>query len=484
MMNFRLSLCAIALVSLCLAACSSNPDRDSKRSRDKENVQLSESELRQEADKLYRDAHRSLESADYGEAVIKYDKLIARYPFSDYGTQGEMERIFAQYKNYQHDDAASAADRFLRDHPRHAKADYVQYLKGLIDSDRSSSLMSYLPVQTSKADVSNERAAFNNFALLIQKYPNSRYVADARKRMMFLRDRVAMHELSVVRYYYRRGAYLAAAKRAQELIADFPGAPASADALLLQEQSFKAIGLTTGADETAKLIAANPGLAKPTSEAATPKPAVTTPATTSAIPASNQLSAPPGIEPSAPQSAEQKKPEQKGFFTWFSGLFSRLDTTRPENSYTLIIPSSSAAAAPTAATAGGTVDSASSSAAPAAGTTQVLGHTLHVTVGPDEADQWHPADAAPKAAAPASTASGAAPTPATPSAAPLAAAPAAVSTATAAAPKPSEATPPSPQPPAAEQPGFFSRLAAGVRAVFDRDAPSVDAPAESGAPKK
>lgn len=368
MMTNRPLLCALVLCSLCLAACSSNPDREGRHGRDKENTQLTEQQLRQEADKLYRDARKSLDSASYSEAITKYDKLIARYPFSDYGTQGELERIFAQYKSYQYDDASSAADRFLRDHPRHPKADYVQYLKGLIDFDRSSSFLDFLPIDTSRSDVNNDRLAFNDFALLIQKYPSSRYVADARKRMIYLRDRIASHELSIVSYYQRRGAYLAAAKRAQAIIADFPGAPATAEALRRMRDSYQALGLKPEAEQAAELIAANPGLLHPEHEQSTPTKTVLTQA-----PA-----------PSAMPAANAEAPAQKGgVLSWFAGLFSRFDTSKPENTYTLVIPSGDKKSEP----ADGSTGTAAADTAKS--------HHLSVSVGPDDANRWHPEDEKP-----------------------------------------------------------------------------------------
>lgn len=441
----RLSLCAAALLSLCLAACSSNPDRDAKRLRDKDkqNLQLSESELRQEADLLYRDARKSLDSASYTEAIAKYDRLIARYPFSDYGTQGELERIFAQYKGYQSDEAAASADRFLRDHPRHPKADYVQYLKGLIDFDRNNSVMSYLPIDSSRSDVSSEKLAFNDFALLAQKYPSSRYLGDARKRMIYLRDRIAQHELSVVRYYQRRGAYLAAAKRAEAIVSDFPGAPATGTALQLMEESYRAMGLNREADEARKLLAANPGLLKPGHENAAPTRVVLTDLET---PAPKPASA-------APQASAAQK-QTGGFFSWFAGLFSRFDTTRPENTYVLTIPTGDAASS----SAGGSTSAGTPSdgSAPAA---TVGGTRLRASVGPEDSERWKPADA------PAST-----PTPAKPAADSPPPAPAKDSGS-----KPADQAPPAPTEPAKK--GLLGRIADGVKGIFAHDAESVDPPA-------
>jgi outer membrane protein assembly factor BamD len=399
--------CTLLLGCLCLAACSSNPEHEGgERAGAGNRPELSEKALRLEADSLYRHARTLLDRGDYSTAITDYDKLINRYPFTDYGTQAELEKIFALYKSYKYDEAASAADRFLRDHPRHPKADYVQYLKGLIDSDRDQSLLDALPIDTSKRDVSSQRLAFSDFQILAVKYPNSRYLGDARKRMIALRDQVARHELSIVQFYVKRGAYIAAAKRAEEIMADFPGAPATGQALQLLETSYRQAGLNDDAQRIAKLIAANPGVLKPVRGKPLPR---------SGEVAAEDRAAAAEAPPAALPPAEQKK-HKGGFFPWFTGLFSRFDTTKPENTYEIVIPThheatdAAATGGPNAGNTGGTTPSTSGAAKPADAATTPSSdqaatktatpepHHFSVTVGPSPEDEWHPADEKPKAA--------------------------------------------------------------------------------------
>ncbi|MDI3260518.1 MAG: outer membrane protein assembly factor BamD [Sinobacteraceae bacterium] len=257
----------LAAVGLGLAACSSNPDRvDRPENPFKVAAEgpggpkspLSDQQLRLQADQLYRQARAALDSADYSTAIKRYDQLVARYPFSDYSTQAELEKIFALYKSYQPDEAVAAADRFLRAHPRHPHADYVMYLKGLADFDRDQGLMSEFGLDNAKKDVSSEQRAFEDFALLAQRYPHSRYLGDARRRMIYCRNRIADHALSVARFYVSRGAYVAAAKRATDIIAQYPGAPATQDALKILELSYRKLHMDQQAQDAATLIALNP----------------------------------------------------------------------------------------------------------------------------------------------------------------------------------------------------------------------------------
>lgn len=249
-MKFR--IVAIAVVAVLSAACSSNPDRLPPENPFKPE-QYSTREQRLQASELYRLARESLESSDFATAVSRYGTLILRYPFTDYAVQGQVERIYALYRNFQADEALAQADRFMRDYPRSENTAYVQYIKGLVNFGRDSGISEALGFDTSRRDPSNLRRSFDDFSLLIQRFPQSPYVADARTRMIYLRNRLAQHELTVVEYYFRRGAYVAASKRAEQIIAQYPGSPSTVQALSMLEQSYTALDLIPQATDARKL---------------------------------------------------------------------------------------------------------------------------------------------------------------------------------------------------------------------------------------
>lgn len=258
-----------AAIALLIAGCAGDPSDPGPTNPFRPGGK-NERELRLEADGLYKLARRSLESSDFAGAIQRYDQILVRYPFTDYATQAQLEIGYAKYRSFDPDGALSTAERFLKEHPRHAAIDYVYYLKGLINFQRGDTLFGWI-VDPALQDVGYARNAFDDFALLTQRYPNSRYTGDARLRMIHLRNRIADHELSVVRYYVRRGAHVAAAKRAERIIADFPGAPATREALALLEDSYRAAGLKISADEVQRLREANPVTA------AAPAPAMAVP---------------------------------------------------------------------------------------------------------------------------------------------------------------------------------------------------------------
>lgn len=262
---------AVALFALVLVGCSSADKKRDKQLEELERIEsavgrdsndpLKERRRQQrlaelDAQQLYIRARAYLDRSDYRSAVEAYDDLSRRYPFSDYATQGEVERLYATYRLFEYERVISGADRFLREHPRHPSIDYIYYLRGLTQFDREGSALSILPIDETRSDISSQRRAFDDFALLLQRFPDSRYVGDARARMVHIRNRVAAHELHIVDFYMRRGAYVAAAKRAEQIIAQYPGTLASYRALLMMAESFDASGLTQQADETRRLIKA------------------------------------------------------------------------------------------------------------------------------------------------------------------------------------------------------------------------------------
>lgn len=218
---------------------------------------LSEREQRLSVDQLYRAARRALDNGDFNTALARYERLIGEFPFSAYSTQAALEQIYALYRSFNPDTAIAAADRFVRDHPRHPANDYVQYLRGLINEGRGEGFLTSLGYDSTQDDVGFARRAFDDYAVLIQRYPDSIYNGDARQRMIALRNRIAAHEMHALRFYMERNAYLAAAKRAEHIVATYPGTPAVPEALALMERAQRTLGLTDQAIATKRLLRGN-----------------------------------------------------------------------------------------------------------------------------------------------------------------------------------------------------------------------------------
>ena len=196
------------------------------------------------AGRLYSEAKSALEVRDYEKAVKLYEKLEARYPYGRYAQQAQIEIAYAYYKDGEIESAVAAADRFIKLHPNHPSVDYVYYLKGLANFNDDLGILGFISGQDmSERDPKAARAAFDAFKDLAKRFPNSKYTPDAIERMNYLVNALAAHEVHVARYYMTRGAYVAAANRAQFSLKTYPQAPANEEGLLIMVKAYDALGM-------------------------------------------------------------------------------------------------------------------------------------------------------------------------------------------------------------------------------------------------
>ncbi len=216
-------------------------------------------------DRLYNEAKGALESGYYSKAVEYYEFLETRFPFGVYGQQSLLDLAYAYYKTENYDSALSACDRFVRLYPQNPHVDYAYYLRGLVNFNRGKGLTErFLPLDTSQRDPSSGLQAFRDFSELARKYPDSEYIPDAEKRMVYLRNILAQHEVHVANYYMTRGAYVAAANRARYVIETYPRTPAVPDALVLMAKAYKVLEMYDLSGDALRVLELNypnhPGL--------------------------------------------------------------------------------------------------------------------------------------------------------------------------------------------------------------------------------
>ncbi|RMG28889.1 MAG: outer membrane protein assembly factor BamD [Gammaproteobacteria bacterium] len=212
------------------------------------------------AQKLYARARENLMEGNYERAIELYEKLEARYPFGRYAQQALLESAYAHYKYGEPESALATIDRFIRTWPRHPHLDYAYYLRGLVNFTRGKSFIDrLLPVDPSQRDAGAARQSFFDFKVVVERFPNSRYAADARKRMLFLRNLIAQYELHVADFYLRRGAYVAAAARARNVIEHYQRTPAVPGALRILATAYRRLGLDALAADAERVWRLNYG---------------------------------------------------------------------------------------------------------------------------------------------------------------------------------------------------------------------------------
>ena len=214
------------------------------------------------AQRLYDSAKSSLNGGDYETAIDHFEKLISRYPFGLLAQQGQLEVAYAYYKFEEPASALGAADRFIELYPSHPSLDYVYYLRGLISFNKGKGFLTsiierYIPSDDSQKDTEALREAFQSFADLAGRFPDSQYTNDANQRMVYLRNTLSKHEIHVAEYYMERGAYVAAVNRAKYVVENYQRTPSVADALVIMAKAYKILDLEQLSDEALKVLKLN-----------------------------------------------------------------------------------------------------------------------------------------------------------------------------------------------------------------------------------
>ena len=194
-------------------------------------------------EQFYKNAKEELDSGNYAGAVKTYEALEAKFPFGRYAQQAQLDIAYARYKEGETAECVAAADRFMKLHPNHPNVDYALYIKGLAHFRPDLGIFGdLLNLDPSERDPKALRESFEVFKDLVVRFPESKYAEDARSRMAYLVNSLAKHDVAVAKYYYNRGAYLAAVNRAENVMQRYPQAPANEAALVVTVQAYEQMG--------------------------------------------------------------------------------------------------------------------------------------------------------------------------------------------------------------------------------------------------
>ncbi len=245
MPSTKLSVVSTSLLagSLLLSACSSTP---------------TDPTTSWSPNKIYAEAKDELNSGAYDKAVPLFDKLEGRAAGTPLAQQAQIDKAYAHYKAGEPALALATLDRFIKLHPTSPAVDYALYLKGIVNFNDDLGLFSSVTRQDlAERDQKAAKESFESFKELIARFPTSRYAPDAASRMNYIVNSLAQSEVYVARYYFDRGAYLAAINRAQTAIRDYSGVPALEEALFIMLKSYDALGMNDLRDDTQRVLAKN-----------------------------------------------------------------------------------------------------------------------------------------------------------------------------------------------------------------------------------
>lgn len=243
MKNIRILLC-LAFLPL-ISSCASSPQgADAYKGRPPQ--------------ELFTKGERALSKKHYKDAIGYFEAFDALYPFDKRAEQTELDVIYAYYRSGDADSAIAASDRYLRLYPMSNNVAYIYYLRGVINMERNISwIYNAFPLDPAKRDLASMQQAFADFNKLIQLFPHSCYVHDARKRMIYIRTLLARHELQIAQFYLQRKAYIAAANRASYIVQHLQGTAEVQQALEIMVISYKALGEEEPANDALRVLTAN-----------------------------------------------------------------------------------------------------------------------------------------------------------------------------------------------------------------------------------
>lgn len=236
-----------------LTACSSQSDEQIAAAENSDIVEKKRTAL-----SLYKEAKRTMEDGLYYRAIDLLNNLDSQFPFGPMSKTIQLDLIYAYYKSVKNAQAIAAIDRFIRLNPNDKDLDYVYFMRGMVNMGAEGNVFQDMfGIDNADKDLETDRQAFQDFKTLIEKYPESKYSADARKRMVFLLDKMAKRELYVAQYYMKQGAYLAAANRGKYVLENYPNSPRVENALEVMIESYDHLGLIDMKQDTIRMMLLN-----------------------------------------------------------------------------------------------------------------------------------------------------------------------------------------------------------------------------------
>ncbi|MFT4928237.1 MAG: outer membrane protein assembly factor BamD [Phenylobacterium sp.] len=232
---------------LSLTACSSQPEEDIEAVKNQRTALT-----------MYKEAKVTLDNGLYARAIDLLNQLDSAFPFGPMSKQIQLDLIYANYKSLNAPQAIASIDRFISLNPNDDDLDYIYFMRGLVNMNSDDNMFQDMfGIDRADKNVESTRQSFQDFKTLIEKYPQSKYTADARKRMVFILDKLVRRELYVAQYYMKQGAYLAAANRGKYILENYPNSTKTENALEVMVESYQQLGLTKLAEDSKQVLRLN-----------------------------------------------------------------------------------------------------------------------------------------------------------------------------------------------------------------------------------
>jgi outer membrane protein assembly factor BamD len=214
--------------------------------------------VRMSAAEIYTQGKEFLDVEDYPNSIKYFDILEARYPFGKYSTQAMLDLAYAAYQSNLKDEAIVNCDRFIRLYPNHPNVSYAYYLRALSNFDKDRNFITEIFAQDpSKYDVTKLKQSFDDFTVVVNKFPKSKYAKDSRNRLIYIKNMIAKNELYIAKYYSKRSAHVAAIERVKYMLKNYSGTPSSEEGLLVMINSYNNLKMKDLAYDTSRVLKEN-----------------------------------------------------------------------------------------------------------------------------------------------------------------------------------------------------------------------------------
>jgi outer membrane protein assembly factor BamD len=207
---------------------------------------------------IFENGEADMQKGDFTEAIKRFEALGVQYPLNSETELAELQIIYAYYRKEEFATAASAAARFIREHPLNKHTDYALFMQGLSEFYQNQGGIDQLVgIDLAKRDLTMAKKAFSEFSTLVTRFPDSVYAPAAYQYMIHLRNMLARHQLQLAEFYYERKAYVAAINRANQVVRHYQGSPLVVDALKIMAKSYRALHLAEQEKEVVRLMEYN-----------------------------------------------------------------------------------------------------------------------------------------------------------------------------------------------------------------------------------
>ena len=169
-----------------------------------------------------------------------------------------LDLSYAYYASNKRDDAILEINRFIRLYPNHPEVSYAYYLRALSNFDRDANILTrFFGHDPARYDVTALKKSFNDFSIVVNRYPNSKYSEDSINRLRYIKNLIAKNELYIAEYYSKRSAHVAAVERVKYMLENYGGTPSTEQGLLILIDSYNNLRMKSLALDSARVLRKN-----------------------------------------------------------------------------------------------------------------------------------------------------------------------------------------------------------------------------------